>query len=176
MRTARLFIETSNVCCQYFSSNFNISFSYPKTDTCSTSDEIQLRVEYDATKALIVQQRDIHLCKAEWFYNSLRSDTRFAKESDHFACITFDFEQNFPLPSIPVGEVFYMHQLWLYLFGIRNCGSNDVCMYCWPETIAGRRSDEVVSCLPHYLNSLPESITTLSLYSDGCGGKTKTQM
>ena len=118
----------------------NISFGYPKMDTCPTCDqfEIQLRVEDDATKALVVQQQDIHLRKAEWIYNSLRSDTRLAKESDHFACITFVFEQNFPLPSIPVGEVFYMHQLWLYVFGIHNCGSNDVRMYCWPETIAGR--------------------------------------
>ena len=160
---------------QYFNHNFNISFGYPRTDTCSTCDqfEIQLRIEDDATKALIVQQKDIHLRKAEWFYNSLRSDTRLAKDSDHVACITFDFEQNFPLPSIPVGEVFYMHQLWLYVFGIHNCGSNDVHMYCWPETVAGRGSDEVVSCLLHYLNTLPENITTLNLYSDGCGGQNK---
>ena len=46
-------------------------------------------------------------------------------------------------------------------------------MYCWPETVAGRGSDEVVSCLLHYFSSLPQNVTTLHLYSDGCGGQNK---
>lgn len=97
-----------------------------------------------------MQLKDIHLCKAEWFYESLRSDTHIAQESDNFACIMFDFKQKFPLPSMPVGKVFYMHLLWLYIFSIHNCGSNDVCMHCWQETVAGMGSDEVVSSLFHY--------------------------
>ena len=59
------------------------------------------------------------------------------------------------------------------MFGVHNCGNNNVCMYCWPEMIAGRGSDEVISCLHHYINTLPSEVTTLYLYSDGCGGQNK---
>ena len=44
-------------------------------------------------------------------------------------------------------------------------------MYCWPETLAKRGSDEVVSCLHHFLSRVPASVTTLFLYSDGCPGQ-----
>ena len=33
--------------------------------------------------------------------------------------LSFDFEQNFPLPHIPTGEVFYLRQVWLHVC-IRN--------------------------------------------------------
>ena len=46
-------------------------------------------------------------------------------------------------------------------------------MYCWPETIAKRGSDEVISCLQHFASQLPTCVTTLRLYSDGCGGQNK---
>ena len=66
-----------------------------------------------------------------------------------------------------------MQQLWLYVFGIHNCGTNNVLMCCWPETVAKRGSDEVISCLNRVLSQLPPSVTTLLLYSDGCGGQNK---
>ena len=85
----------------------------------------------------------------------------------------FDFQQNLPQPHIPVGEVFYTHQLWFYIFGVHNCGTNQGIMYCWPEFTANKGSDEVVSCLDKYLSSLSEDVTTLYLYSDGCPGQNK---
>ena len=46
-------------------------------------------------------------------------------------------------------------------------------MYCWPETVAGRGSDEVVSCLRNHIDSLPSEVAPLYPYSDGCGGQNK---
>ena len=160
---------------QYFNENFNISFGYPKTDTCSMCDqlEVQLDAASDAIKVSVRQQKEDHLRKAETFYSNLRTDTRLAKGNVHIATLTFDFQQNLPLPSIPVGEVFFMHQLWLYVFGIHDCGKNDASMYCRPETISRRGSDEVISCLNHFISNLPSEVTTLNLYSDGCGGQNK---
>ena len=53
-----------------------------------------------------------------------------------------------------------------------DCG-NKVRMYCWSETVCGRGSDEVISCLFDYFNSLPQKVTTLYLYSNGCGRQNK---
>lgn len=124
---------------RYFNENFNISFGYPKSDTCSTCDQLQVQLDAasDSLKNLIRQQKEDHLRKAERFYSSLQTNTNLAKQNEHIATITFDFQQNLPLPSVPVGEVFYMHQLWLYVFGVHNCGNNNVNMYCWPETVSG---------------------------------------
>ena len=160
---------------QYFNENFNISFGYLRTDTCSMCEqlEVQLDAASDAIKVSVRQQKEDHLRKAETFYSSFRTDTRLAKGNMHIATLTFDFQQNLPLPSIPVGEVFYMHQLWLYVFGIHDCGKNDASMYCWPETISRRGSDEVISCLIHFISNFPSEVTTLNLYSDGCGGQNK---
>ena len=72
--------------------------------------------------------------------------------------ITFDFQQNLPLLHLPVGDFFYMQQLWLYVFGIHSCSENDVTMYSWTEMIARRRSDEVASSLHHHLTKLPPSV------------------
>ena len=66
-----------------------------------------------------------------------------------------------------------MYQIWVYVFGVHNCGDNSACMYTWPEMVSGRGSDEVISCLNHYFETLPAEVTTLYLYSDGCGGQNK---
>ena len=35
---------------------------------------------------------------------------------DSTAILSFDYIQNLPLPNIPVQEIFYMRQLWVFLF------------------------------------------------------------
>ena len=67
-----------------------------------------------------------------------------AKDATDIAIISFNFKQNFPLPHKPTGEIFYLRQVWLYVFGIHDCGSNAAMMYCWPESIARKGSNEVV--------------------------------
>ena len=98
---------------KYFQENFNLSFGYPRTDTCCTCDQLQVQFDSasDAMKALITEQKEDHLRRADSFYSSMRAHTQLAKRNSHVAVISFDFQQNLPLPSIPVGEVFYMHQI-----------------------------------------------------------------
>ena len=111
-----------------------------------------------------MQQKEFHVSKGETFYSNLPSDTRLSKQSEHIAKISFDFQQNLPLASL-YASVVALH------FGVHNCGNNDIRKYCWPKTVSGRGSDEVVSYLLHYFASLPQNVTTLRLYSDGCGGQ-----
>ena len=47
-------------------------------------------------------------------------------------------------------------------------------MFSWPETIAHRGANEVVSCLDHFFKSL-EGVDTL-LFSDSCGGQNKNSI
>ena len=56
--------------------------------------------------------------QAQHFNAELRTSTEMAKQNGNIACFSFDFEQNFPLPHIPIDEIFYLRQIWLYVFGI----------------------------------------------------------
>ena len=141
---------------------------------CASNSEIRYRPFQRAVLTVSVKtEHKMHLCSAEKFYASLRVDTELAKESIHLSVITFDFQQNLPLPQVPVGDLFYLHQLWVYVFGVHSCSDNQATMLCWPETVAKRGSDEVISCLHTYLSNLPAEVTSLRLYSDGCGGQNK---
>ena len=160
-----------------FNEDFNLYFGQPKTDTCGTCEEFKVKLtslqEGSLAKKKAQDDKAEHLRCAERFYADLHVDTELAKKSEHVRTISFDFQQNLPLPHLPVGELFYMQQMWLYVFGIHSCGDNDVAMYCWPETTAKRGSDEVVSSLHTFLSKLPPEVDTLRLYSDGCGGQNK---
>ena len=159
----------------YFNSNFNLSFGHTKSDTCGTCDQFKVQIEAanDTDKPRLLSQQEDHHREAENFYSSLRTDTKLAKQNNHIATITVDFQQNLPLPHIAVGEVFYMHQLWLYVFGVHSCGNNHAEMFCWPEFVARKGSDKVISCLDSFLSTLPSQVTTVYLYSDGCPGQNK---
>lgn len=39
--------------------------------------------------------------------------------------------------------------------------------------MARKGSDEVISCLQHFLSEIPATVNTLYLYSDGCPGQNK---
>ena len=160
-----------------FNNHHNFSFGCPRSDTCPTCDEFELKIKEatDSTvKATLEAKRQLHHRKAERFYESLREHTSLAREDTTVATLSFDFQQNLPSPVLPVGEIFYARQLWLYNFGIHDCATNAGTMYVWDESTAKRGSNEVASCLLHYItNNLSEDVDTLHLFLDGCGGQSK---
>jgi hypothetical protein len=64
-----------------------------------------------------------------------------------------------------------MQQLWMYIFGIHSCSDNQNVLLA--GNLGEKGSDEVVSCLHHSLCIVPEGVTTLFLFSDGCPGQNK---
>ena len=143
---------------EYFNTNFNLVFGRPKTDTSATCDvlDVKVRDTIDGNeKRRLQEEKERHLRQAQQFYTELCTSTQMAKDSEAISAIYFDFEQNFPLPHIPTGEVFfYLRQVWLYDFGVHDCGKNSATMYCWPENVAHKESNEVVSCLDSFLRTI----------------------
>ena len=46
----------------------------------------------------------------------------------------------------------------------------------WPETVAGRRSNESMSCLLQYMKLMASAgVNTISLYSDKCSGQNRNR-
>lgn len=114
-----------------------------------------------------------HHEKAAHGYASLRSDSHKSKTDPSTAVITFDLQQNLPVPTLTHGPMFYLRQLWVYNFGIHNCSKGTAVMCMWDETIAGRGAGEIISCLMQYISKLPPSVKALTCYSDSCFGQNK---
>ena len=87
---------------------FNLHFGYPNSDTCATCERFRIQLNSPSLtegcqeKIDLPQGREDHLRSAEGFYSSLRLNTELAKKNDHISTISFDFQQNLPLPHLPV--------------------------------------------------------------------------
>lgn len=146
-----------------FVSDFNLSFGFPKSDTCSTCDAGKSSEE--------------HIQSYHEAYDALRANREQAKNSNNFAYMTMDLQQTMPLPRLSTSKAFYLRQMWLYNFGIHIItkeGDKSV-MCSWTEDQAGRGSSEVVSCLLTALEG-EESLRDkdhLVIWSDSCAGQNK---
>jgi len=148
-----------------------LDFGYPQSDTCQLCDGLQIALEAasDQTERdeLNIQLAE-HQLKAGLGYQNLREDTQVAKSDSSAHVITFDLQQNLPVPILTHSAMFYLRQLWVYNFGIHKCDSGNGIMCVWNECIAGRGSDEIASCLLRYFTELRSTATKLVCYSDSC--------
>ena len=160
-----------------FVTQCNLSFGLPRSDTCATCDMLENKIQAeekdsDAYRQL-KQQKEIHVRKGEKGYELLSSFSDRAKNGE-LSMITFDFQQNLPLPTVGTSDMFYSRMLWVYNFGIHNCGNGSGKMHIWAENAAKRGSSEVCSCLQDYF--LTEDLQGhLVIFTDGCAGQNKNK-
>ena len=163
-----------------FRTEFNIHFYIPKKDTCKICDElhITLSAETDIERCLEIRQTlDTHTklaAKGRELLNSYKQDS--LKDGSTDVLITFDLERTLPLPHLNTGEVYYLRQLNMLNFGIHTYqhDGEKVVMNMWHETTGARGSQEVTSCLYHYMkHQLPQQTSNLNLFSDCCGGQNR---
>jgi hypothetical protein len=121
------------------------------------------------------QQLDFHHRKAEKGYAMLNAFQEKARAGE-LDMLTFDFQQNLPVPTLKNSDMFYARLLWTYNFGIHNCADDSACMHLWSESEAKRGSSEVCSCLEHYLDTHESRTRHLVLFTDGCGGQNKNKI
>lgn len=163
---------------RYFKQNFNYSFGSPRSDTCKKCDIIHNKLK-DPTidvdeKTELQTEKTLHEIKAGNFFKELKEKTRLCKDNDEVEVLTFDYEQNLPLPKIPSGEAFYKRQLWTYNFCIHSGKTNQAHFYIYDETTARKSPNEVISFLFHYIkNILPENVKELYLFSDNAAAQNK---
>lgn len=94
----------------------------------------------------------------------------------HSCGLEFDYMQNLPLPVLPIQDVFYFHQLWIYALCVHNMKTGKATFYSYHEGQALKGPNEVVSCLNDYIHvNISEEITDLHLFCNGCPGQNKKQ-
>jgi len=87
-------------------------------------DSAQTDDERDKLQAELAAHRE----KAAQVYQSLRLDSENSKDDVDSIVLTFDLQQNLPVPTLTHGAMFYMRQLWVYNFGIHDCSGGSAAM------------------------------------------------
>lgn len=115
-----------------------------------------------------------HKTRAERFYMLLREN------NETELVLNYDCQKNLVLPKIPDQAAYYKRQLYLYNFVICEGHSKvplnfqNTYSYLWTENLYAKGSNQIASAVYHRLtNSNLENVTTVKLFSDGCGGQNK---
>ncbi|XP_022204396.1 uncharacterized protein LOC111049285 [Nilaparvata lugens] len=174
-----------------FNNDFNISFGYPRTDTCSFCDEHNIKLEClkielkeikddekkaeAETKVREVEiQLKLHLKKAEKFYQLKAKARKLSKKPGGYTAVCMDFGKNLCVPNITSNDAYYKRQLSVFCFNIHNLGKNDSLFYLYPESEGKKGSANVCDLLFHFVNNyLSEQVEHLHIFADSCGGQNK---
>ncbi|CAG4988051.1 unnamed protein product [Parnassius apollo] len=134
-----------------FNTEFNISFGYPRTDTCSACDEFKIKAKALRAEGNIVELNrltilnNLHKKKAQTFYDRKKNARIKSKTDVEFQAIAMDYQKNVSLPNITTSNVYYKRQLSMYSFNIHALGDASSYFYTYLETCGCKGSDEVVS-------------------------------
>ena len=171
-----------------FNGDFNISFGYPRTDTCSKCDEFlaelklvekELKKNPEDVNLLrkrgdLLTQREVHQRKAETFYSRKKNAKARAKTTATMRAVAFDFQKELYCPNKTSNDVYYKRQLSVHSFNIHDLGSDNVHFYAYDETIGKKGSDAVASMLSKYVKEVvPDTVRELDFFCDSCCGQNK---
>ena len=171
-----------------FNGDFNISFGYPRTDTCSKCDEFlaelklvekELKENPEDVNLLrkrgdLLTQREVHQRKAETFYSRKKNAKARAKTTATMRAVAFDFQKELYCPNKTSNDVYYKRQLSVHSFNIHDLGSDNVHFYAYDETIGKKGSDAVASMLSKYVKEVvPDTVRELDFFCDSCCGQNK---
>ena len=92
-----------------FNEEFNLSFGYPRSDTCETCDLLHVAIQSSSDEQQEKYQKELadHQEKASRGYSSLKADVDVTKKTAGHFLITFDLMQNLPVPTLTHGSMFY---------------------------------------------------------------------
>lgn len=172
--------------------NFNISFGYPRQDTCSSCDQYAAEVrsieeglkvfseeseeKAEALKKLktLSNENKLHLMKANMFYIRKRESRLSSQKSNDRESIAMDYQKNLPTPNITTNDVYYKRQLTVCMFNIHVLSTNESFFYAYDETVANKGADEVCSFLYYYImTKLDSAVRVLDIFCDSCAGQNK---
>lgn len=164
-----------------FNSNFNISFKYPRVDSCSACDAFKATVsilktenKQDEIKKLTTENA-LHTNKTKAFYNRKQKSRKLAQKDQSVLSIAMDFQKNVSLPNISTNDVYYKRQLSMFSFNVHTLSNNNATFYCYPEVNGKKGPEEVASFLFHYLNNFVDTdwVKTVHIFCDSAGGQNK---
>ncbi|KAJ8888293.1 hypothetical protein PR048_007780 [Dryococelus australis] len=152
-----------------FVDDFNVGFRSPSSDCYTTCIRLQHQIHSakdNTSKINILMQLRVHKLRANEFYDLAKQ----LPPSTYYMC--FDLQHIQSLHRTPIQEAFYSRQIYFIHCAV------------WQWTVkhqnfirqAGRCSTEMSSAVLHYLSHcLPDNISSVRLFCEGCGGQNKNK-
>ena len=103
------------------------------------------------------------------------NDKKIASKSFSVRSATFDLQSVLSTPCSNASSMYYARKLDVFNFTILEQNSKNGFCYVWDESNGRRGASEVGTCLNNYIQSLPQEVKTLTLFSDCCGGQNRNQ-
>lgn len=175
----------------FFDKNLNISFGYPRKDTCSHCDCLKAEISVltrkmeSSTDPHILEktakdfqckekEKEAHLKKANRFYDIKKALRKKSLKSSTIEAVAMDFQKNLPCPNITTNDVYYRRQLNFVSFNIHILSNQQAIFYTYDESVAKKGANEVCSMFNHFVcNILSPEVTELAIFCDSCAGQNK---
>ena len=104
------------------------------------------------------------------------TDKQLAKQNNTLTVACFDLQEVLLTPKGFASSFYYKRRLNNYNFTIYNLGNSDGRSFLWNETIAGRGSNEIASCVYHFIKEhAGKGTKSFIFYSDNCFSQNKNR-
>jgi hypothetical protein len=104
------------------------------------------------------------------------TDKEMALNDKSVCAACFDLQKVLITPQSEVSTFYYKSKLAMYNFTVYDMGCHEGYGYVWNEEIAKRGSNEIGSCILHFLKTQKEKgIQKVFVYSDNCGGQNRNR-
>lgn len=117
---------------EIFSKEFNISFSNPRFDVCTTCKYKTALIKAEVDEATIRTKKrglQVHKARGKAYYELIKEK----KKQPFNHVVTFNIQQVQVLPKVPIQETFYSRQLGLYNLGLCDVSNEKNYSYTWTE-------------------------------------------
>lgn len=99
-----------------------------------------------------------------------------ASRNPTIVAAVFDLQEVLATPKSNESSLYYKRQLNTYNLTVYEYGTGQGYNYVWNETIAGRGSNEIGSCIWQYIRKCAnEGKKSIHLFSDSCGGQNRNK-
>nr|XP_022905846.1 uncharacterized protein LOC111417713 [Onthophagus taurus] len=160
-----------------FNTKFNLHFYSPKKDTCKRCDIYKIKISNpdlnQEDKTVLDRDHEFHLKKAELARSCMKDDAEIVKINQECYACSIDLQKSLPFPVLTVSDAYYKRNLYCYNFGVHDFAKDSGFFYVWNETVAGRGSQEISSCLLKHLKVYANNKKKVTVYSDTCGGQNR---
>ncbi|CAH1223091.1 unnamed protein product [Diabrotica balteata] len=150
---------------------FNLSFAVPSKDTCDKCDEFLINLRQsnsEAERETLQVQYNAHLLEADKRYKLKQIDKEMSINNPGQKVLMIDLQKCLACPKLTNSQSFYSLKLWCFNYTIYDSTEKQANCLMWDESIAGRGGNEMASCLVQYIHSLPQSTTSVVIWTDNC--------
>ena len=154
-----------------FLKEFNLGFFSPKKDQCD------LCLSFSATPTVSqeqIQEHGDHVKRKETARDYKASIKQLATADSSGVASCFDLQKVLPCPHGEASIFYYKRKLSVYNLTFYNMSSQDVQCFMWPEYVSARGSNQIASCLWHYIHVRADQGKTVFYFiSDNCQNRNR---